>query len=104
MAQVGGRRGTGSRGEALGLGAVNAHKLRAMVARGGGVDLLLEAEAEKEAARAELGLWRKEEEAMWSAGRGGRRTTGMVGEDPMEAANLEDEAELEKGAMAWVSL
>ena len=46
MAQVGGRRGTGSRGEALGLGAVNARKRRAVVARGGGVDLLLEAEAE----------------------------------------------------------
>ena len=67
-------------------------------------ELRLDAEAEKEAARAELGLWRKEEEAMWSAGRGGRRTTGMVGEDPMEAANREDEAELEQGAMAWVSL
>ena len=61
-------------------------------------------EVEEEAARAELGLRREDEAATWSAGRGGRRTTGMVGEDPMEAANLEDEAELDQGAMAWAFL
>ena len=80
--------------------------------RGVGLNLVMtvaacrsvQGEAEEEAARAELGLRREDEAATWSAGRGGRRTTGMVGEDPMEAANLEDEAELEQGAMAWAFL